>query len=652
MSTLHTPSETSRLPTMSEVQARRKTTFVTFYSFKGGVGRTMLLLNAACILADRGQQVLMIDFDLEAPGLTEFRFETCDQALAPRRPGLLELIADYLDELEADSSEPLIISNMAEIAARYITPSTVPRRPPQVEGGRLDLMPAGIMDETYIRRMRDVDLDWLYDEGVGKPLFEMLKTTISTSGRYDFVLVDARTGFSDESGICTRELADHLVVVTGLNRQNVEGTAAFLRLLKANRWKEGQADTLTCVVSPVPAGEDELKAERLAAAAKSFSDAGYPSDLAIQIPYHPRLSIDEHPFAVNSGDPSPLARAYQRVHDRLREIAQDTPARRIARCNDCWDRGRYGDALRMLRELALEDWKSVDLAMDSMVDRLPMTESAGSIIDEFFALWLSLPNAETRKLVRNARVLLNRGELQRAETLLEQALMGPANHGDVEGRANAFYYLGVALSYRGEFDRAQWALHQARTLFEGAGNMQSLVDVVHCVGSVRYLQGRLDEARLDYEWCRMASEQTNDELNLAAALSQEAKIAAMRGDEPECVRLLDRTDELLARLDVKMVLAEAYVDRAECLVVLGKHDAALSYLNAHWSAVDHNAHRYVRMMARVVRAQASLALGDVAGACDDAETADGYFRSQDVHTKWSEAAGRLLASTSAGRRRA
>ena len=40
----------------------------TFYSFKGGVGRTMALVNAAVELARRGRRVLAVDFDLEAPG--------------------------------------------------------------------------------------------------------------------------------------------------------------------------------------------------------------------------------------------------------------------------------------------------------------------------------------------------------------------------------------------------------------------------------------------------------------------------------------------------------------------------------------------------------------------------------------------------------
>ena len=44
----------------------------TFYSFKGGVGRTMALVNVAVELAQRGRRVLAVDFDLEAPGIDTF----------------------------------------------------------------------------------------------------------------------------------------------------------------------------------------------------------------------------------------------------------------------------------------------------------------------------------------------------------------------------------------------------------------------------------------------------------------------------------------------------------------------------------------------------------------------------------------------------
>jgi len=48
----------------------RDGTIVTFYSYKGGTGRTMALANTAWILAAAGNRVLTVDWDLEAPGCT------------------------------------------------------------------------------------------------------------------------------------------------------------------------------------------------------------------------------------------------------------------------------------------------------------------------------------------------------------------------------------------------------------------------------------------------------------------------------------------------------------------------------------------------------------------------------------------------------
>ncbi len=45
---------------------------VTFYSFKGGVGRTQALADVAVLLARYGHRVLMVDWDLEAPGLESY----------------------------------------------------------------------------------------------------------------------------------------------------------------------------------------------------------------------------------------------------------------------------------------------------------------------------------------------------------------------------------------------------------------------------------------------------------------------------------------------------------------------------------------------------------------------------------------------------
>jgi MinD-like ATPase involved in chromosome partitioning or flagellar assembly len=61
----------------------------TFYSYKGGVGRTMALANIAVLLARRGLRVLAVDWDLEAPGLDRY-FRQVQVRSSPQNGGLLE----------------------------------------------------------------------------------------------------------------------------------------------------------------------------------------------------------------------------------------------------------------------------------------------------------------------------------------------------------------------------------------------------------------------------------------------------------------------------------------------------------------------------------------------------------------------------------
>ena len=72
----------------------------TFYSWKGGVGRTMTLASAGVQLARRGKRVLLIDWDLEAPGLERYFLATDAEtkshlsiSLPSDRSGLLGLLA-------------------------------------------------------------------------------------------------------------------------------------------------------------------------------------------------------------------------------------------------------------------------------------------------------------------------------------------------------------------------------------------------------------------------------------------------------------------------------------------------------------------------------------------------------------------------------
>ncbi len=64
---------------------------VTFYSYKGGVGRSMALANTAVLLARQGKRVLVVDWDLEAPGLE--RYFTYFKSEDPNK-GLLDLLIE------------------------------------------------------------------------------------------------------------------------------------------------------------------------------------------------------------------------------------------------------------------------------------------------------------------------------------------------------------------------------------------------------------------------------------------------------------------------------------------------------------------------------------------------------------------------------
>lgn len=304
--------------------------FITFYSFKGGVGRSMAVMNIGSLLATRGFRVLVLDMDLEAPGASYLlQNQNKQQDQNQIQPQNLLGFVDLFGEANTKGKDAdMGVLTPSEIIAKYTHPLAlfeIPEGEDVVKnpGGQLRIMPAGRPGTDYARRLQDLDLPGLYQEGVGKPLIAAFKKIIQDSNEFDFVLVDSRTGFSDESGICTRDLADRLVVITGLNHQNVEGTAAFFRALRA--CTDGSTP-VQVVLSPVPQGEDELVSQREEVARSAFEEAwGKPLDLSLQIPYHPRLALTEQPYSTRRFH-SEIRNAYRSIEfvllDDIGESAQ------------------------------------------------------------------------------------------------------------------------------------------------------------------------------------------------------------------------------------------------------------------------------------------------------------------------------------------
>src|SRR5436189_50223 len=70
---------------------------ITFYSYKGGTGRSMALANVAWILASQGKRVLIVDWDLEAPGQHRYFHPFIQDKNLTSSEGLIDLVMRFED---------------------------------------------------------------------------------------------------------------------------------------------------------------------------------------------------------------------------------------------------------------------------------------------------------------------------------------------------------------------------------------------------------------------------------------------------------------------------------------------------------------------------------------------------------------------------
>lgn len=182
---------------------------VTFYSFKGGVGRSMALVNTGVLLARWGYRVLLVDWDLEAPGLEAFFPEQAPPELLAARRGVLDLL---------ESGDEILSGAVAERSWWWdeLLPLEFPG-----QKGTLHLFSAGLRDAKYFKRVRALDLPELYSGRRGGDVIEGLRD--AWKQKFDFVLVDSRTGLTDLGGICTVQMPDLLVLLFTATQASLRG---------------------------------------------------------------------------------------------------------------------------------------------------------------------------------------------------------------------------------------------------------------------------------------------------------------------------------------------------------------------------------------------------------------------------------------------
>jgi len=273
---------------------------VTFYSFKGGVGRTMALVNIGVELARTGRRVLMVDFDLEAPGLETF------EALKPAESplGVVDYVTEYLEADQAPDVSRFV----------YECPTVAQ------QGGALWVMPAGRRDAGYARRLNAINWADLYDARDGYLMIEDLKEQWRQHLAPDYVLIDSRTGHTDAGGICTRQLPDAVVILFFPNDQNLAGLQKVVADVRAEIGSRRRPISLHFVNSNVPDldDEDRILEERLA----RFQQAlGYDALTGTIHHYGSLALLNQMIFTVSK----PRSRLAQEYRQLMTMLARDNP---------------------------------------------------------------------------------------------------------------------------------------------------------------------------------------------------------------------------------------------------------------------------------------------------------------------------------------
>jgi len=294
---------------------------VSFFSHKGGVGRTTALCATAVNFARAGYPVAVVDLDVEAPSLG-----------ALLESGAELGAVDYLLERVLGAVQPDVEFQ------RFV----VPQRDPVLigpEGAPIYCVPAGLLAASYLEKLARLDYELLGDLGTlnRNPLADLLRQ-LRSAYEPALILLDCRSGLHDLGGLAVHGLS-HLEVLFGLDS---EPSWQGIRLLLGSLSRVGDA-LPNCAV--VHALEPEAPGEVRDRARERFLEASYDAFLEL---YYADTETESVPDIGNEDAPHfpfriPYLRAmagYQRLAD-VAEVLTGDPLRQFA----AWVGGRAGKPL-------------------------------------------------------------------------------------------------------------------------------------------------------------------------------------------------------------------------------------------------------------------------------------------------------------------
>ncbi len=223
---------------------------ISFYSFKGGVGRTTALAALATNLARAGEKVVIIDFDLEAPG--------AGLIFAPPTGLPVNLgVVDFLLECP-------ILKKSLDISEFFYRcdDQTVVK-----DGDPINIAPSGKLDSWYLEKLARVNYEFLYRSASEhtaerSPLHNLLRL-LRSKLKPDIFLVDSRAGLHDLGGLSLSGIA-HLQVLFGLrSQQSWDGLTLVISHLGKEMIISGQLQRACVVVHAMASPQGAVREEEI-----------------------------------------------------------------------------------------------------------------------------------------------------------------------------------------------------------------------------------------------------------------------------------------------------------------------------------------------------------------------------------------------------
>lgn len=296
-------------PAKAEEDTPKKPLIVTFYSFKGGVGRSTALGLVGGILATRNRRVVMVDFDLEAPGISVMLHQDIENTNREQY-GVL----DYLHQRSLTPEEN--IPNIGD-CIRQLNLQT---------RGELFLVPVGEYDENYIHRLADLDLQSFYRSGHNA--VEQLMEDIKKQLDPDIILIDARPGFNDIGAIALFDLADTAIICFSPTEQSFEGLRWVVQAARKQQEYQGKPD-VRFLLTPVPAVAPEQHQTWISKVENWIEDNwGLPNGITVaqlyyEVFYNPNITTL---FSLVNDVPKSLLDAYLPLADTIDASLPDVPS--------------------------------------------------------------------------------------------------------------------------------------------------------------------------------------------------------------------------------------------------------------------------------------------------------------------------------------